>query len=304
MQGDRECSYYMKTGQCKFGVTCKFDHPQSANVQVPAAASTAIAVQVPAAITPPIMYPTVPHVTAPSQQFSALAGSWQLARPPMMPGSYIQGSFGPMLYPSGVVPVSGWSPYTVSDKYCRIPIMPLHVSEPWSNLFALKFRHLLVHCLHLRLNLLLGLVKSMGCHPCLLLCLCIMELIRLSLLLLVLRVVPRMNHLILKDLINLTVSITWGLGNASMVRSVDTITLQIGVHTEQVLLLLPWVFHFARYAFFCILYCSAPMTLFHVLNGCDLWVAPLAVNARVVLATEACFLLLSFCWICLLLSYS
>lgn len=105
--GDKECSYYMKTGQCKFGATCKFHHPLPTNVQIPTPTS---------ASTPPIppaafVYPTgQPSATPP--QYGVSAGSWQVARPPMMPGSYIP--YGPMLLPSGVVPFAGWTPYPVS----------------------------------------------------------------------------------------------------------------------------------------------------------------------------------------------
>ena len=31
-QGEKECSYYVKTGQCKFGDTCKFHHPQTTTI--------------------------------------------------------------------------------------------------------------------------------------------------------------------------------------------------------------------------------------------------------------------------------
>lgn len=30
MQEERSCPYYMKTGYCKFGISCKFNHPQPA----------------------------------------------------------------------------------------------------------------------------------------------------------------------------------------------------------------------------------------------------------------------------------
>ncbi|PIN18022.1 hypothetical protein CDL12_09307 [Handroanthus impetiginosus] len=33
LQGEKECSYYIMTGQCKFGVMCKFDHPQPAGLE-------------------------------------------------------------------------------------------------------------------------------------------------------------------------------------------------------------------------------------------------------------------------------
>ncbi|PIM98273.1 hypothetical protein CDL12_29248 [Handroanthus impetiginosus] len=36
LQGEKECSYFIMTGQCKFGVMCKFHHPQPAGLEVPA----------------------------------------------------------------------------------------------------------------------------------------------------------------------------------------------------------------------------------------------------------------------------
>ncbi|MQL80004.1 hypothetical protein Taro_012439 [Colocasia esculenta] len=96
--GEKECSYYVKTGNCKFGATCKFHHPQPVATSMPAPA--------------PPLYPMMqsPSVHSP-HQFSAVAG-WQVARsPPQMPGSYVQAPYGPMILSSGMVPVSGWSPF-------------------------------------------------------------------------------------------------------------------------------------------------------------------------------------------------
>lgn len=45
----------MKTGHCKFGITCKFNHPQPAGVQVPALAAGPF--PLPAAVPPPATYP-------------------------------------------------------------------------------------------------------------------------------------------------------------------------------------------------------------------------------------------------------
>ncbi|KAL8171407.1 hypothetical protein V2J09_023211 [Rumex salicifolius] len=104
--GDKECSYYMKTGQCKFGVTCKFNHPLPTNVQVPTSIPAATGQS---SATPP--------------QYGVPAGSWQVARPPMMPASYIQGAYGPMLLPSGVVPYAGWTPYQVPVSAVPAPSM-------------------------------------------------------------------------------------------------------------------------------------------------------------------------------------
>ncbi|GAB4851257.1 hypothetical protein Ancab_030554 [Ancistrocladus abbreviatus] len=104
--GEKECSYYMKTGQCKFGVTCKFHHPQPANVQLPAAGPAAAIFP-----TPGIYAPIQSHPVPSAQQYGAVAGNWQVARPPMMPSSYMHGPYGPMLVPAGMVPLPGWTPF-------------------------------------------------------------------------------------------------------------------------------------------------------------------------------------------------
>ncbi|KAL0367694.1 UNVERIFIED_CONTAM: Zinc finger CCCH domain-containing protein 34 [Sesamum radiatum] len=121
-QGEKECSYYVKTGQCKFGITCKFHHPQPTGVQVPAPGPavapgpTLAPLPVPGPLAAPAVaaavYPTVqsPSVQS-SQQYGVIPGNWPVARPAMLPGSYFPGSYGPMLLPPGVVPVPGWTPY-------------------------------------------------------------------------------------------------------------------------------------------------------------------------------------------------
>lgn len=99
-QGEKECSYYIKTGQCKFGETCKFHHPQPSSTPVPAPA--------------PEYYPTMPSPLVPSSpQFGGVAASWQVGRPPLLPGSFVQGTYGSVLVSGGMVPFSGWSPYQV-----------------------------------------------------------------------------------------------------------------------------------------------------------------------------------------------
>ncbi|RWR76554.1 zinc finger CCCH domain-containing protein 32 [Cinnamomum micranthum f. kanehirae] len=89
--GEKECSYYLKTGHCKFGITCKFHHPPPSSISMPAP--------------PPTFYPTVQPHSVPSP-----ISSWEVARP-LLPGSYVQGPYGPMLISSGVVQIPGWSPY-------------------------------------------------------------------------------------------------------------------------------------------------------------------------------------------------
>ncbi|TVU22470.1 hypothetical protein EJB05_32168 [Eragrostis curvula] len=95
--GEKECSYYMKTGQCKFGSTCKFHHPEFGG----------------APVTPGI-YPPLQPASAPSPHAYASLANWQMGRSPVVPGSYIPGSYTPMMLSSGMVPLQGWSPYPAS----------------------------------------------------------------------------------------------------------------------------------------------------------------------------------------------
>ncbi|KAH8495096.1 hypothetical protein H0E87_018324 [Populus deltoides] len=101
--GERECTYYIKTGQCKFGATCKFHHPQPANMQIPAQSLAPQVASVPA----PTLYPTMQSPSVPSsQQYGVM-----VARPPLLPGSYVQGPYGPVLLSPSLVPYPSWSPY-------------------------------------------------------------------------------------------------------------------------------------------------------------------------------------------------
>lgn len=110
LQGEKECSYYVKTGQCKFGVTCKYHHPQPAGIPMPGPLSMAAS----AAVQAPAMYPTGPSPSLQtSQQYGVIQGNWPVARPALLPGSHVSGSYGPMILPPGVVPVPGWTPYPV-----------------------------------------------------------------------------------------------------------------------------------------------------------------------------------------------
>ncbi|XP_010545038.1 PREDICTED: zinc finger CCCH domain-containing protein 32 isoform X2 [Tarenaya hassleriana] len=95
-EAEKECSHYLKTGQCKFGVTCKFHHPQPAGTTTPAST--------------PRFYPSVQSPIP--DQYSGPSSSLRVARPPLLPGSYMQGAYGPMLLTPGVVPIPGWNPYS------------------------------------------------------------------------------------------------------------------------------------------------------------------------------------------------
>jgi len=110
-QGENECSYYLKTGQCKFGVTCKFHHPQPAGTSLPASAPQ---------FYQQVQSPTVPPLP---EQFGGASASVRVARPPVLPGSYVQGAYGPVLLSPGVVPFPGWSPYSVRDTYLCIYVI-------------------------------------------------------------------------------------------------------------------------------------------------------------------------------------
>ncbi|GER35234.1 zinc finger CCCH-type family protein [Striga asiatica] len=99
--GEKECSYYLKTGQCKFGLTCKFDHPQPDGTSSVSASARPF-------------YPTVQPLSSPSpspEQYEGGSTGYSVVRPPLVPGSYVAGAYGPMLLP-GVVPFPNWGPYS------------------------------------------------------------------------------------------------------------------------------------------------------------------------------------------------
>ncbi|GMH08329.1 hypothetical protein Nepgr_010169 [Nepenthes gracilis] len=115
--GEKECPYYMKTGQCKFGMTCKFHHPQAANVQLPATGPLAAVLPAAAPIATSGIYPSVQSHPAPSSQpYGFVTGNWQVGRPPMMPGSFVQGPYGPMLLSSGLLPFPSWASYQAEAR--------------------------------------------------------------------------------------------------------------------------------------------------------------------------------------------
>ncbi|TYI67941.1 hypothetical protein E1A91_D08G054500v1 [Gossypium mustelinum] len=97
--GEKECSYYLKTGQCKFGITCKFHHPQPSGTSMSASAPQ---------FYQPVQSPSVPV----PEQYGGASTNVRVARPPPLPGSYVQGgAYGPVLFSPGVVPIPGWSHY-------------------------------------------------------------------------------------------------------------------------------------------------------------------------------------------------
>ncbi|KAJ7955059.1 Zinc finger CCCH domain-containing protein [Quillaja saponaria] len=104
--GEKECSYYVKTGQCKFGATCKFHHPQP-GIQVPAPSTVPPVAPVPMPVPSPSFYPNVqPPSVPPSQQYGMM-----VARPPLLPGSYVQSPYGHVVISPTMVPFQSWTPY-------------------------------------------------------------------------------------------------------------------------------------------------------------------------------------------------
>lgn len=94
IQNEMECAYYMRNGQCKFGGTCKFHHPQPSNMMVPLRGS---------AVYPPIPSATTSQLSFPLSRASFIASPrWQ------SPSSYT-----PLVMPQGVVSVPGWNTYNV-----------------------------------------------------------------------------------------------------------------------------------------------------------------------------------------------
>lgn len=83
-QNEVDCAYFLRTGHCKFGGTCKFNHPQPQPTNM--------------------MVPTSGQQSYPWSRASFIASPrWQ------DPSSYAS-----LIMPQGVVPVQGWNPYSVS----------------------------------------------------------------------------------------------------------------------------------------------------------------------------------------------
>lgn len=101
----------MKTGRCKFGATCRFHHPTSPTTQVPTPSSAPRVPHVPTPAPTPTLYSTVQSPSGPSSQQYGVV----MARPPLMPGSYVQGPYGSLLLSPSMVPFPSWNPYPVGE---------------------------------------------------------------------------------------------------------------------------------------------------------------------------------------------
>ncbi|URE11792.1 zinc finger CCCH domain-containing protein [Musa troglodytarum] len=145
--GQPECQYYLKTGTCKFGATCKFHHPKekagiSEQVQLnilgyplrpnekecayylrtgeckfgstckfhhPQPSNAVLALH-----GSPV-YPSAHSPTTPSQQtYPAEMTNWTLSRSSFIPSPQWQASssYAQLILPQGVVQVPGWTSYS------------------------------------------------------------------------------------------------------------------------------------------------------------------------------------------------
>lgn len=101
----------MRTGTCKYGVACKFDHPQ------PSSTGTVLPVPGPAA------YGSTGLAIVPASDLAYTGGlpAWSLARATYFSGPRSQGTqtYMPMVFsPSqGIAPAQGWNTYVVSKKF-------------------------------------------------------------------------------------------------------------------------------------------------------------------------------------------
>ena len=95
----------MRTGQCKFGLTCRFNHPVPLQLQ-PQQQQRQPQPQLQS------IYPTLQSQPMPSSQQYGLV----LSRPSLLPGSYLPSPYGgppPMVMPPGMATYPSWNPYQV-----------------------------------------------------------------------------------------------------------------------------------------------------------------------------------------------
>ncbi|MCO5555456.1 hypothetical protein L7F22_009001 [Adiantum nelumboides] len=100
--GEKDCAYYMRTGSCKFGATCKFNHPQPAAVRALVAMSGSS------------MYAANGSSAAASPQPFQGIPSWSMPRTPYIPRSRFQApsTFAPLIVQAqNMVSMPGWGAY-------------------------------------------------------------------------------------------------------------------------------------------------------------------------------------------------
>ncbi|CAJ1969093.1 unnamed protein product [Sphenostylis stenocarpa] len=143
--GEPPCQYYLKTGTCKFGASCKFHHPRNGGGYLSQAPLNTYGyplrpgerecsyylktgqckfgitckfhhpqpVGTPLPASAPQFYQQVQSPSVPlPEQYGGASTNLRVARPPVMSGSYVQGAYGPVLLSPGVVQFPGWSHYS------------------------------------------------------------------------------------------------------------------------------------------------------------------------------------------------
>ncbi|CAJ1969091.1 unnamed protein product [Sphenostylis stenocarpa] len=143
--GEPPCQYYLKTGTCKFGASCKFHHPKNGGGYLSQASLNTYGYPLrpgekecsyylktgqckfgitckfhhpqpagtPLPASAPQFYQQVQSPTVPlPEQYGGASTNLRVARPPVMSGSYVQGAYGPVLLSPGVVQFPGWSHYS------------------------------------------------------------------------------------------------------------------------------------------------------------------------------------------------
>ncbi|XP_024933149.3 zinc finger CCCH domain-containing protein 34 isoform X3 [Ziziphus jujuba] len=150
--GQPVCQYYMKTGTCKYGASCKYHHPRQGGGSIssvtlnyygyplrpgekecsyyvktgqckfgttckfhhPLQAGVQLPAPSPTPQVQPVPAPTLyPPVQSPSGSSSQQYGL-VVARPPLIQGPYVQSPYGTVLIPPGMVQFPSWNPYTAS----------------------------------------------------------------------------------------------------------------------------------------------------------------------------------------------
>ncbi|CAN0877056.1 Zinc finger CCCH domain-containing protein 32, partial [Linum grandiflorum] len=114
--GEPQCQFYLKTGTCKFGASCKFHHPKHRGGSLSNASLNTHGYPLRPGETECSYYLQTGHckfgLNCKFHHPQPADSSASAPRPPILPGSYMQGAYGPVLLPPGVVPIPGWSPYS------------------------------------------------------------------------------------------------------------------------------------------------------------------------------------------------
>lgn len=109
LQGEKDCAYYVQTGSCKYGSTCRFHHPQPTTAES-VLQSPNSSLYLPSGVTTPASVPYQDGVT-----------TWPVARAPYIPpatGIPRPANFMPLLVSSPQpIPMTDSTPFKVSSSF-------------------------------------------------------------------------------------------------------------------------------------------------------------------------------------------